>query len=153
MVSTSSKASWYSRHGWLDFLAVSMSIVCAIHCLLTPVMIVLFPILATTIWVQHNFHLWMLLFVLPTTSIAVFLGCRKHNDKIILLLSIIGISLLAIIALYETLSHYTLLFGHHHHNCSHHGMKHSIINVIGGISLACAHIRNYWLCRSSRCSH
>lgn len=152
-VFTGSKIKSNSHHGWIDCIAISMSIICAIHCLLTPVLIVFFPILATTIWVKHDFHLWMILFVLPITATAIFLGCRKHKDKAILFLSATGLSLLTIVALYEAFSHYM------HLGCSHHGdgaeifTISTIINILGGILLSCAHIRNYWLCRNLQCSH
>jgi hypothetical protein len=157
MAFINSKVRNYSNHGLLDFLAISMSVLCAIHCLLTPIVVALFPILSTTIWVKHDFHLWMLLFVLPITTTAVFLGCRKHKDKAILILSIMGLSLLVVVALNEAFSHYFVLS--EHHNCSHHGHRDGtftnsiIVNIIGGILLSCAHVRNYWLCRQSRCSH
>jgi hypothetical protein len=47
-----------------------MVVICGIHCLVTPLLLVALPILATTFWVDQNFHLWMLLLVLPTTSLA-----------------------------------------------------------------------------------
>ncbi|NQY43878.1 MAG: MerC domain-containing protein [Legionellales bacterium] len=158
MILLNSKFKSHRHHGLLDLLAVSMSFICAIHCLLTPIAVALFPILSTTIWVKHDFHLWMILFVLPTTATAVFLGCRQHKDKVILILSIIGLGLLITVALYEAFSHYILLA---HHDCANHGHGHGdeiftnsvIVNIMGGILLSCAHIRNYWLCRKSRCSH
>ena len=73
--------------GWLDKLAISMAAVCAVHCLLTPVIIVLLPIVATSFFVHQDFHLWMLFLVIPTTSLAIGMGCRKHKD-----LSLIHIS-------------------------------------------------------------
>ena len=159
MAFMTSKVKNHSHHGWLDFLAISMSFICAIHCLLTPVAVVLFPILATSIWVKHDFHLWMIFLVLPTTATAVFLGCRKHKDKAILILSISGLSLLTIVALYEAFAHYFFLSSHHHDCAHHHGHAHGIftptviINIIGGTLLSSAHVRNFWLCRKSKCTH
>jgi len=60
-----------TNHGWLDTLAVGMSLLCAVHCLLTPVLLVFLPILGGTFWVSNNFHLWMLLLVLPATLSGV----------------------------------------------------------------------------------
>ena len=94
-----------STHGWLDSLAISMSAICAIHCLLTPLLVILFPILTTTFWVHQDFHLWMLFFVLPTTSLAVFLGCRKHKDRIVMGLSAVGLACLFAVSLYEYFFH------------------------------------------------
>lgn len=149
-----------STHGWLDSLAISMSVICAIHCLLTPLLVILFPILTTTFWIHQDFHLWMLLFVLPTTSLAVFLGCRKHKDKIVIGLGAIGLACLFAVSLYESFS-YTYQLQEHGSACLHclsDGSKNhfsitTCANIIGGILLASAHVRNYRLCRSSHCTH
>ena len=53
---------------WLDRLGVGMALICAVHCLLTPVLIVLLPIIASSFWVDSEFHLWMLLMVVPLTT-------------------------------------------------------------------------------------
>ena len=82
----STNASKGHGHGWLDSLAISMSLICAVHCLLTPVLIALLPIISTTFWVHENFHLWMVFLVVPTTSLAVFMGCRQHKDKFVAML-------------------------------------------------------------------
>ena len=75
------------RHGWLDHLAIGMAAVCAIHCLLTPILIIALPIIATSFFVHQDFHLWMIFLVLPTTIFAVFMGCRNHKDRAVLALA------------------------------------------------------------------
>ena len=149
-----------SSHGWLDSLAISMSVICAVHCLLTPLLIILFPILTTTFWVHQDFHLWMLFFVLPTTSLAVFLGCRKHKDKLIIGLSVAGLACLFTVSLYESFFHanHLLQDGSVCLHCVQGGVKNHLrattfANILGGALLASAHIRNYRLCRRSCCTH
>ena len=78
----------------LDKVAISMALICGIHCLVTPVLLVALPLLATTFWVDENFHLWMILLVIPTTSLAIFSGCRRHKDKWVLASAIIGLGIL-----------------------------------------------------------
>ena len=80
--------------GWLDSLAVGMSLICTIHCMITPILLTLLPTLLTSVWIHKDFHLWMLLLVLPTTTTAIFLGCRKHRDQLVILLSAMGLALL-----------------------------------------------------------
>ncbi len=84
-----------AKQHWLDRIAISMAVVCGIHCLVTPVLLVALPILATTFWVDENFHLWMLLLVLPTTSLAVWSGCHRHKDKWVLAAAVIGLTILS----------------------------------------------------------
>jgi hypothetical protein len=45
------------HEGWLDKLAISMAVLCAIHCLIVPVLIVAVPLISTTFFVHENFHL------------------------------------------------------------------------------------------------
>lgn len=150
-----------ASHGWLDSLAISMSVICAVHCLLTPLLVILFPILTTTFWVDQDFHLWMLFFVLPTTSLAVFLGCRKHKDRIVMGLSAAGLACLFVVSVYESFFHSNQLL-QHSSECVHclqqggiksHLTMTTFTNILGGILLASAHVRNYRLCRRAHCSH
>ena len=154
------KAKSCASHGWLDSLAISMSVICAVHCLLTPVLLALLPIISTTVWVHENFHLWMVFLVVPTTSAAVFMGCRKHKDKAVAILSITGLSFILFIAIYQ--------YSFHAANpdavcgicpsCAQLGFGNvlnvtTVLNSLGGFCLASAHFRNYKLCRSADCDH
>tara|TARA_B110000438_G_C15739660_1_gene617868 strand:- start:648 stop:1136 length:489 start_codon:yes stop_codon:yes gene_type:complete len=152
-------------HGWLDHLAIGMATVCAVHCLLTPVLLVLLPIVATSFFVHEDFHLWMLLLVLPTTGFAMFMGCRKHKDKWVAALSAVGLSLL-IFALIHERQYAAAHDGveatcvHSCSSCSRDLSEEPLplnagawINTIGGLFLAGAHVRNFRLCRKSQCSH
>ncbi len=149
-------------HGWADKLAISMAAVCAVHCLLTPVVIVMLPIVATSFLVDQNFHLWMLYLVIPTTSFAIFMGCRQHKDKWVFTLSAIGLCILISALVYER--RHTpaaeLAAGAHCQHCvgglSEEGQPLSVaawINTLGGLFLASGHIRNYRLCRRTACAH
>jgi hypothetical protein len=94
-----------TKQHWLDRIAISMAVICGIHCLVTPVLLVALPILATTFWVDSNFHLWMLLLVLPTTSLAVWSGCRRHKDKWVLAAAIVGLTILTASLVWERSMH------------------------------------------------
>lgn len=162
-------------HKWLDSIAIGMSMLCAIHCLITPVLIVFLPILATTFWVHENFHLWMLFFVIPTTTAAVFMGCRQHKDRLIPILSAFGLLFLVAVVVFETANHSDTLASATTLNagpgiitsgadtvaCPHCAAKKNgqiltgstYVNVLGGLLLAGAHVRNFLLCRKASCSH
>ena len=99
-------ASTSRRHGWLDHFAIGMAAVCAMHCLLTPILIMALPIVATSFLVHQDFHLWMIFLVLPTTTFAVFMGCRDHKDRAVLALSAIGL-LVLLFALIQEQMHYS----------------------------------------------
>lgn len=143
-------------HNWVDGIAITMAMVCAVHCLLTPVLITLLPLIATTFFVDKYFHLWMLLLVLPTTTFALFMGCRKHKDKIVLGLGTAGLLLLTAAVTYEMLAQ-----GATHHECAHCTAAATdtwpsptlAFNVFAGLIIAGAHFRNFRLCRKDACKH
>ena len=146
------------HYSWLDQLAVGMAAVCAVHCLLMPVLIIALPIIATGFFAHEQFHLWMLLFVLPTTGLSIFMGCRKHKDRWTAILSLIGIGILIAVVLMESGSHAAV-----HGACrSCEGCADTAagsipscawFNTLGGLFLASAHVRNFKLCRHDRCRH
>lgn len=153
-----------------------MSVICGIHCLVTPFLLVALPILGRSFWVDESFHIWMLALVIPTTALAVLSGCRRHKDRWVIASAAIGVSLLAA-ALLLDVSH---LHGHEGHahaaaeeaECSEASSccpvpgnlaeageatktvtANEVINVMGGLFLVAGHFRNFRLCRRSRCSH
>lgn len=147
-------------HGWLDSLAVGMSMMCAIHCLVTPALIIFLPLLATTFWVHQDFHLWMMLLVLPTTGFAMFLGCRKHKDKWVLALGVAGLLILSAVAVHGSFlgvpeAHTA---GDNCLHCIQAGSRSlvdpiSLTNFFGGLLLIFGHARNFLLCRKQDCQH
>ena len=157
-------ASTYRRHGWLDHFAIGMAAVCAMHCLLTPILIMALPIVATSFFVHQDFHLWMIFLVLPTTTFAVFMGCRNHKDRAVLALSAIGLSVL-LFALIQEQMHYAgeenvTAYSADCETCERDITAEPIpmqagawLNAIGGLLLASAHVRNFRLCRKSSCKH
>lgn len=149
-----------SANGWLDSIAISMSLLCLVHCLITPALLVILPFLATSFWVHQDFHLWLLFIVLPTACVAFFLGCRKHKDKAVIILGVSGLLLLAAVAGYESILHsgsHTVDHGICAH-CSGHSESgfwnaSALINTLGGMLLLCGHLRNFILCRRGCCTH
>jgi hypothetical protein len=100
-----------AKGGLLDRLAVSMAVVCGIHCLVTPILLVALPIIGTTFWVDKDFHLWMLFLVIPTTCLALFSGCRRHKDRWVLGAGILGLGILLSAFTAERLAHRDLVLG------------------------------------------
>lgn len=155
-------AAQCNSHGWADKLAISMAAVCAVHCLLTPILIVLLPIVATSFFVHEDFHLWMLYLVIPTTSFAMFMGCRQHKDKWVAALSALGLSVLIAALVYERRQapNSEVAAEAHCQHCVRDISEEPLplnvaawINTFGGLLLASAHIRNYRLCRRASCTH
>lgn len=122
----------------LDIIAVSVSGLCALHCLLTPLVLILFPVLSGSLFAGEDFHQLLLWVILPTSGLAMWLGCRRHKDRLVLLFGLVGLSLLMLAALQ----------GHDWFG----ELGERLVTVLGGCIMAVGHVRNYRLCRSDQCS-
>lgn len=79
---------------FFDHLAISMAALCAVHCLVTPILLIALPIIATTFWVDTNFHLWLLFLVVPCTGLALWSGYKRHRDRVVVSFAVAGIAVL-----------------------------------------------------------
>ncbi|NND80884.1 MAG: MerC domain-containing protein [Gammaproteobacteria bacterium] len=122
----------------LDKLAVVLSGVCVLHCLITPIVITLLPIFTLSALVEDLlFHKLMLWLVLPTSFIALFIGCRKHRNLLILGSGILGMALLVLIALFA----HSLMSD----------VQEKVATSVAGIILAISHILNFRACQQRTC--
>ena len=128
-----------SRERWLDGLGVVLSGTCMVHCLALPLAVTVFPIVQGSILDEQQFHLIMLLLILPTSLIALTIGCRKHKDRLTMALGGVGLVILG----------FTTLFGHDWFGM----LGERVVTTVGGLILALAHIQNYRRCRSVDCQH
>ena len=120
-----------------DKAAIGLSLLCVVHCLLTPVAIVMFPALGATFLEGESFHYALLLFVLPISLFSLSLGCRKHGHRNILLIGFFGLFLLSLILLVgeETLGE----------------LGEKLATVAGAVVVASAHLLNFKACQNKKC--
>ena len=88
-----------SRQRVFDGLAIGASMLCLVHCLVLPVVIVLLPALAAFLAVPEAFHLWALAFAVPSSALALTAGYRRHHWSRPIMIVVPGIALLAFGAL------------------------------------------------------
>lgn len=124
--------------GKFDSLALVLSAVCLVHCLALPVALTLLPTLAAGLIDHAEFHKLMLLFVLPTSLLALGIGCHRHRRRDVVVLGGMGLTLLVFAALAV-------------HDWS--GEWERYATVAGGLLLSAAHIQNFRACRRDRCDH
>tara|TARA_E500000331_G_scaffold355436_1_gene410887 strand:+ start:961 stop:1359 length:399 start_codon:yes stop_codon:yes gene_type:complete len=84
----------------LDTTAIFLSILCALHCLFIPLALLFIPSLAAYFFAQESFHQILLFFIIPISTVAMFLGCRKHKRYNIFLYGIIGVLFLLVSAIW-----------------------------------------------------
>ena len=118
-----------------DYASISLAGICAVHCFLTPVALILFPVMGSAFLFRELFHELMILLVVPSSGAAVFLGCRRHKDPRVFLFGISGLCLLVAGA-----------FGAD-------GRGETALTLAGAFVMVLGHARNFRLCREDLCAH
>ena len=86
---------------------------------------------------KHAFHIMLIWLVVPSSIIALTLGCKKHKDKTVFAGITLGLFLLV----------FTAFFGHD--IMGEFGEK--AATIVATIILAVSHFRNFSLCRKKEC--
>jgi len=84
-----------------DRFAIGLSLACAFHCLVTPLLLVLLPSIASFVPTNEVFHVSMVALVIPSSILALSLGCKKHGRRHVFVLGGIGVVLLVAALLAE----------------------------------------------------
>lgn len=109
------------------------------HCAILPIALALFPSFIALTVDDTTFHNLMLWLVIPSSLLAVSLGCWQHKDKHVLILAFTGIVLLVAV---NFLGHQVL---------GEIGEK--IASLTAAALLTSAHWRNFKLCNHEKCTH
>ncbi|WP_299979377.1 MerC domain-containing protein [uncultured Pseudoteredinibacter sp.] len=121
-----------------DKFAISLSALCSIHCLATPIVLAALPSLTGLALLDEAFHSWMVLAVVPCSLLSLLIGCREHRQRSVAELGLIGIAILLT----------PLILGHE--AVGELGEK--TLSVVAAIVIALAHWKNYRLCQAEQCS-
>ena len=113
----------------LDRSAIGLSFLCVLHCLAVPLTLILVPSFAALPIADERVHLLLVLLVLPTSTVALTMGCRQHGLKHILAWGLTGIAILVLAA------------GLGEGFLGEYGEK--ILTVVGSVLVAVGHILNF----------
>ena len=119
-----------------DKFAMSFSMLCLMHCLFAPALIVLsYSSLAITIE-SELVHKIILLLTIPISIFAITLGYRNHLNNSIIFTGISGLTILvAALLIGEKINENTEL----------------ILTTIGSMLLIFCHYKNYKICKKINC--
>jgi len=121
-----------SRHkAFLDKIAVGLSGLCLLHCLLLPFVVAVLPFLGQ--FGNDHFHAELLLFVVPVSVVALGVGYRRHHRKEVLVFGALGLIILAVGGTYV--------------HDTYGEMADRAMTVTGSIILAFTHFRNFRLAK------
>jgi len=119
-----------------DQLAIGLSSLCAIHCLVLPILLTLLPSLTGLPLESEAFHVWMVIAVVPTSIYGLTMGCKQHKRYPLLGLGMIGITLLL------------LAIGLGEDRIGEIGEKG--LTLLGAFLVATGHWFNYKLCKAAQ---
>ena len=128
-----------SFQGISDKTAISLSTLCAIHCLFLPLFIVMLPATYASILNNESFHAWLAFAVIPISIFGLTLGCKKHRRLKLLIPSLTGLSLLIIAALFNDIVFIK--------------QWEKPLTVLASLLIVYGHYKNYKLCREIHCHH
>lgn len=120
-----------------DKAAIGFSLLCGIHCLLFPLLMILLPSITAISFDGELFHRAMLFLILPTSLFALTMGCRKHKRYHVFVWGAVGLIIIAAAGLWG------------HDLVGELGEK--VMTMLGALIIATGHIQNHRLCRLNTC--
>lgn len=116
-----------------DRIGISTSILCVLHCLLTPLLVIFLP-LAGSVLTEGWFHFAIVIVAVPVAFIALWRGYRRHHQSPVLWWGSIGVAAMS------------LALAINRHNST----LESALMIIAGTSLSYAHFLNLRAIRRCR---
>ena len=134
----SSPAQLAPARPWADKLGIWASVTCAVHCLLTPILLSFSAVFVHFVPAEETVHRRLAVVVAGSAAFALFYGYRKHRRVRVLLLMAAGLTVII----------GTAWFGH---LLPSHVLE-VAITLLGSACLITAHRLNHTFCRSCECS-
>ncbi len=133
-----------------DRWAIGLSVICMVHCLGTPFILTLSPLLQVSATNELLFHGVLLLPLLGFALWAFWRGYKLHQKKVSIVLGCIGFGLLFLgLVLHEYFAHWELIASHAHSHATDTAFLTSwgsISTLVGSIFLIAAHAYNMKFC-------
>ena len=120
-----------------DKTAIGLSAICAVHCLALPIALTVLPSIASLPLGDESFHQVLIFFILPTSIVALTLGCRRHRHW-----NVMGWGVLGLVVLIST-----ALLGHDLLG----EQVEKVTTVLGTVLVAISHTANFRRCRAFDC--
>lgn len=114
-------------------LAIGLSALCVIHCLASPLLIVLLPSLTALQLDNEAFHSWLLIGVIPISLFSLAIGCKQHQYYRVIIVGVCGLLFLVSAVFVEDFKHGELL--------------EKGLTMIGATIVVLGHYLNFRLCR------
>ena len=77
-----------------DVVGIVGSALCALHCLIVPITLLVGPIVPLGFAEDERIHQALVWIVLPAATLAFATGCLQHRDRRVFVLGMLGLALL-----------------------------------------------------------
>lgn len=77
------------QRSWLDRVGIGASLLCAVHCLAAPFLLLLLPA-AGSVWSHPAVHWVLAILVVPLALWVLYNGYRKHGNRLTLVAATLG---------------------------------------------------------------
>ena len=121
----------------VDGVAISLSFLCALHCLFVPSFIILAPSFLSISFNNEFIHYLILVLAIPVSVFALSIGFKSHKSLSMVFSGFLGISILL----------FAVLFGNN--LLGETGEK--ALTLLGSTIVAFAHFRNLKVCKELDC--
>ena len=118
-----------------DKAAIGLSLACALHCLMVPLLLTLFPPTMLLGLQDERIHLALLALIIPISVFTLTLGCRLHRSVSVAASGVTGVGILI----------FSALAGH---EVGGHTLE-TVGTILGSGIVAGSHILNFKSCRAA----
>lgn len=82
-----------------DKIAIVMSVLCVIHCLFLPLLVIALPAFVGLAFLKNEtFHIWLVFGIVPISLIAIFIGFHHNKNSRVLITTFFGLGILVFAA-------------------------------------------------------
>ena len=118
-----------------DKAAIGLSFACALHCLMVPLLLAIFPSSTLSGLEDERVHLGLLALIIPISVFSLTLGCRVHRNLTVVAVGVTGICILCFSALLV-------------HDMGGESLE-TAGTLLGSGIVALSHVLNFKFCKSA----
>jgi len=119
-----------------DKAAIGLSFACALHCLMVPLFLAIFPSSTLSAVGDERIHLGLLALIIPISVFSLTLGCPVHRNLTVVAVGVTGICILCFSALLA-------------HDMGGESLE-TAGTLLGSGIVALSHALNFKSCRAAR---
>ena len=120
-----------------DRLAMSLSFACILHCLFMPAFLITSVTFASIEFSDELLHYSILFLAIPVSLFALLSGKKNHNNNLIFIVGILGLTVL-FLAIFSEGNFYGVPLE-------------TLLTIIGSMIVITAHYKNYQICQQLDC--